>query len=237
MSKQVTFNLDEESEIQFKLSIKGSTNLPNVKPMVRFIISETIDNGVAVVLPARSTDEGVTVSIPPLKEFFQENKDYIGKLEIIVGNRYFAPTAMNIGFTKSFDIQVESVIQESHSAPKKITKKHIQEADDFDDEIKESRSTAGIKKVINKDPITTNFDTEIPDDVLESLEREIEEDVLIKPQIAKKISKEKEVSIANKSKEIKQPINATKKPVKAAKKDPRDLLKDNLKNLLKEALK
>ena len=189
MSKQVNFNLDEESEIQFKLSIKGSTNLPDVKPVIRFIISENNENGMSVALPAVATSEGAAVTIPPLKKIFSEDKEYTGKLEIIVGNRYFAPIEMNIGFTSPVDIKAESVVLKTSAGPKAPV------ADSIDD---------------------------IPDDVLDALEKDFaEERQQIVEQMPAPVKEEK-----------KEPAPAVSEPAKKA-----PPYKEKFKNLLRDALK
>lgn len=194
MTNKVNFNLDDEEEIHFKMTIKGETNLPNVKPLMRFIISENIENGLAVVLPAQPTEEGVMIKIPSLKHVFSENKDYIGKMEIIVGNRYFAPMAMNIGFTKSLDVQFEMVsktgsptfhveqIKTSGKSQTVIspTKKKPNNGNSV---LTENKS---VKKEVNV-PETDSLD-DISDEILNSLETKIIERVVEKP---KKINENK----------------------------------------------
>ena len=230
-NNQVNFNLDEESEIEFKLSVKGSTNLPNVKPVMRFVISEMSENGMAVVLPAHPTESGAKVSIPSLKQIFSENKEYVGKLEIIIGNRYFAPTSMNIGFTKSFDVQAEAVIHESN-APYRVesiktsgevksgNKAEVKKDKDVEFKVQTKRKTV----VQPPGPINESVEDEedhssyndISDDLLAALEAEL------KPELKKR-------SIV-----VEQP-EVVKKPVTPPKKEP--AYKTEFKNLLRDALK
>lgn len=110
----VELSLDESSDISFKLSVHGSTSdMSNTVPTIRFLIAEKSGN-IAVGFPAKSTDNGeATVSIPPLKSMgFTEEKEYSGKLEIILGNRYFAPTSMDIKFIRTApDIEATPILR------------------------------------------------------------------------------------------------------------------------------
>jgi len=116
MTESVQFSLDEEQEIMFKLSVRGSTSdMSNITPTIRFLISEK-QGSIAVGLPAKPTENGhVVVVIPPLKALFSESKEYVGKLEIIIGRKYFAPTSMNIRFTNT-----QTNIAAEHVQPKDI---------------------------------------------------------------------------------------------------------------------
>jgi hypothetical protein len=113
MSKKIMFDLNEESEIEFKLSVQGNTNIPNVKPVFRFIISEADNENspFSIALPAYSIADGVKIIIPLLKGVLVENKDYVGNLEIILGNRYFSPANLQIGFFSSLEIIAEAVVK------------------------------------------------------------------------------------------------------------------------------
>lgn len=217
MSKQVKFNLDEEEEIHFKLSVKGSSNLPNVKPIMRFIISENSENGnIAIVLPAKPTEEGVVVNIPQLKDFFSEEKEYIGKLEIIVGNRYFSPTAMNIGFTKSFDIQAEPILKEISDT---FQVDNIETSSKIKDKKPEFQSKKKLEQPVlkeNKESEKSSID-EIPDEILAALEMEPIQPVVKKPEIKSN---------------IKQSVVENKKPIKQLKKEP--IYKKELKKIFRD---
>ena len=105
----VKFNLDEDNDIQFKLAIRGSsTGLGNTTPIIRLIVSEKYGPR-AMVFQGRARENGyVGVTIPSLSGIFAENNEYVGKLEIIVGNRYFSPTTIGMEFTRS--LQVEAVV-------------------------------------------------------------------------------------------------------------------------------
>ena len=224
MSKQVKFNLDEEEEIHFKLSVRGSSNLPNVKPVMRFIISENSENGnMSVVLLARPTDDGVVVSIPQLKEFFSEDREYVGKLEIIVGNRYFSPTAMNIGFTRSFDIQAEPVLKE-HTASYQVDE--IETSGKVDEKKNVEFQVQSKKKPVVKESVKSSID-DIPDEILAALEMEL-------PAPTKKT--EPKPVVAEAKKPVKPATPNTKPTVKQPiKKEP--AYKAEIMGLFRDALK
>lgn len=138
MSKKAFFNLEEESAFKMKISLKGETSLPNVKPVARFIISENTKDGIAMMFPATQIDGGIWVQIPPMKNFCSETKDYTGKLEIIVGNRYFSPVSFDVKFIKELEIEAEPIFEGTNivydeESPieftsKKVTEKPIKES-------------------------------------------------------------------------------------------------------------
>jgi hypothetical protein len=111
MSNEAIFDLEQETFFKIKISMAGSTNLPNVNPIIRFIISEAENKDVAVMLPTFPTDGGVSVKVPILKNIFTEKTKYVGKLEIIFGNRYFSPVSFPINFKKEIQISAEPIFE------------------------------------------------------------------------------------------------------------------------------
>jgi hypothetical protein len=138
MNKPAVFKLNEESQMDFKLSIKGSGNLPDGKQIMRFVINEELEDKIGVSLPAHPNENGVSVVIPPLKNIFVANKKYVGKLEIIIGNKYFNPLSMEVQFTEpeeETEIKVDEVIlpemeEEVEESKKKESKDSLQEISD-----------------------------------------------------------------------------------------------------------
>jgi hypothetical protein len=57
----------------------------------------------------------VKVIVPPLKTVFNETSEYIGKLEVIVGDKYFAPTSMDIKFEKAVEVSANPVSVSKHN--------------------------------------------------------------------------------------------------------------------------
>jgi len=123
MSNPIVLSLDEDNKIEFGIAVRGTTSNLVGAPSVRFIISEK-RGGMAVVLPAKlsaTSNDSMVVNIPPLKHVFSENQEYVGKIEIIVGDKYFSPTSMDISFTKALEIETAtpvSVRQGRTSSPK-----------------------------------------------------------------------------------------------------------------------
>lgn len=113
MSEKVILKLDESNELGFKLTIQGMSTEPNSStPICRFVVMESggSQDTMGYMFPVKKQDDGtVIVTIPPMKNIFKENKDYTGKIEILLGSRYFTPATMNIGFEKPVEVTVESV--------------------------------------------------------------------------------------------------------------------------------
>src|SRR5690348_11767675 len=100
MSEKYEINILEESQIEFGLKIEGSeSELNSAKPRVRFAITEEKSGKGWFFLTEKNTKNGNFIAtIPVLKGLVTENGKYHGKLEIILGNKYFTPTEVDIQF-------------------------------------------------------------------------------------------------------------------------------------------
>jgi hypothetical protein len=107
---KLQFNLDEENELSFKISIEGSSSdIGSTTPKMRFLVSEK-ETGKGWVFPTDRSDNGtVNVRIPPGEDVFLETKTYTGKLEVILGNHYFVPTEVDIEFKKPLKVEASMV--------------------------------------------------------------------------------------------------------------------------------
>jgi len=107
-------NISEENEIGFKLRIEGSDkDLGSAKPHIRFVVTEA-NTGRGWIFSAAKTEDGVAVTIPIMKGVALEENKYQGKLEVILGGRYFTPTEVDIEFTEPLKVEaavVSSVVQ------------------------------------------------------------------------------------------------------------------------------
>lgn len=114
MSNKILLNLNETNELTFRLHIQGMSSEPNVNaPVCRFIVQESNNKDVSLgyVFPViKNDDNTVTICIPPMKDVFKETKEYNGKMEVILGSRYFTPVSLNLEFSQPTTITAESVI-------------------------------------------------------------------------------------------------------------------------------
>ena len=106
--------LKENNELKFMLSIKGSTSDPSAtQPLVRFMVEDP-SSGISMCFPMEKLEEGmVGVLIPDSIDVFKEDREYIGKVEVIVGNRYFTPTQVGLVFERELEIEASPVVTSS----------------------------------------------------------------------------------------------------------------------------
>lgn len=118
---QLELKLGEENEIDFNLKIEGSdSDLTSTKPKIRFALTE-IKTGRGWIFGAQKNKEqqeggqsgGVAVVIPDMKNLVSEGEIYEGKLEVILGTRYFIPTEIDIRFKEPLKVEASLVGQQS----------------------------------------------------------------------------------------------------------------------------
>lgn len=119
MSDNLNLFSNEENELTFQLTIEGTTTDGSIdKPIMRFQI-EDVDNGMSYSFPVIAENkEEVSVVIPPMERLISENKNYRGKLEVIIGNRYFVPTEVDVEFKKALRVESKTVQVQSKSRPR-----------------------------------------------------------------------------------------------------------------------
>lgn len=104
--------LGEENEIDFSLKIEGSEKeLVGAKPKIRFTLTE-VKSGRGWIFGTQKTKEdqdGVAVIIPDMKNVVSEGESYEGKLEVILGTRYFIPTEVEIKFKEPLKVEAAIV--------------------------------------------------------------------------------------------------------------------------------
>lgn len=108
--------LGELNELQFSLSIKGSTSDPSsTKPRIRFLVSEIgNEEGITYSFPVADFEEGILkVNIPPLQNVFDAKKEYLGKIEVRLGNRWFEPSQVILLFEQDIKIESEPLVEET----------------------------------------------------------------------------------------------------------------------------
>jgi hypothetical protein len=117
-NNKVVFYLNENNEISLQLSIEGTTSVEQFsKPDVRFVLEDKSLNGISWIYPpVINEDKTINVSVYGNESFLSEGKQYRGKLEVIIGNRYFCPQEFDVEFKKP--LRVESKIIQN-PGPKK----------------------------------------------------------------------------------------------------------------------
>ena len=120
MSDKLNLFSNEENELTFQLTIEGTTTDGSIdKPMMRFQI-EDAETGMAYTFPVVAENkEEVSVVIPPMERLISESKNYNGKLEVIIGNRYFVPTEVGVEFKKALRVESTNVTVQNKSGSTK----------------------------------------------------------------------------------------------------------------------
>lgn len=221
--------LNEENELDFKLSIEGSVSDQDMaKPVFRFVMTEN-NSDKGWVFPVRSKYKGsdiFTVKIPALNENVQENSLYSGRLEVIMGNVLMVPTEVMMEFKRPIGVRATPISTPAVASTKtKSPEPHVEEMaeqkqtnnDVIEEEIDAIIAAAPPKQQIV--PPATNK-TKSPilfGNVMNFLEEEV------KPENKK--------TTIRKTVEEKQ----DKKPVK--KSEDKEVLKSQLLNMFRTALK
>lgn len=114
--------LNEENELDFKLSIEGSVSDQDMaKPVFRFVMTEN-NSEKGWVFPVRTKYKGgdiFTVKIPALNENVQENAMYNGRLEVIMGNVLMVPTEVMMEFKRPIGVKAMPINPPVTSEPTK----------------------------------------------------------------------------------------------------------------------
>lgn len=108
-SQKIILKLNEQSQISFNLSIEGYSTDASLtsKPEIRFALTEG-SSDMGFLLPAKFEEGKVSVDIPS-SGIFKENREYKGKLEVFLGNRYFKPAELAIEFQRPLEVKAEIV--------------------------------------------------------------------------------------------------------------------------------
>jgi hypothetical protein len=142
---KINLKLDESNNLQFALSIKGSTTEPGANsPTVRFSITEK-KTGFACSFPVEKKSDGiVSVVVPEMSTVFKEGSGYEGKLEIFVGNRYFTPTVVDVSFDKT--LKFEAVLIKTAEDIESSVEKEDLSLFEVDSVIKQPQKTMPVVK-------------------------------------------------------------------------------------------
>ena len=224
--------LNEENELDFKLSIEGSVSDQDMaKPVFRFVMTEnSSDKG--WVFPVRTKYKGsdiFTVKIPALNENVQENALYNGRLEVIMGNVLMVPTEVMMEFKRPLGVKAmpinvpvtsETVKSKNDSTSSRVLEKKQEKSDTVIEEEIDAIIAAAPKQTSSVKTPTTPTTTKSPllfNNVMNFLEEEKAQ------KLAKQLLEEKK----------KQQSNVKK----AAPDDNKEQLKSQLKNMFRNALK
>lgn len=213
--------LNEENELDFKLSIEGSVSDQDMaKPVFRFVMTEnSSDKG--WVFPVRTKYKGsdiFTVKIPALNENVQENAIYNGRLEVIMGNVLMVPTEVMMEFKRPIGVKALPITK-SNTGSEPVLEKKQEKADAVLEEDIDAVIGAAPKPTTPKSPLLFN-------NVMNFLEEEKAQ------KLAKRIIEERKKQTA-------QPKEIPDKKTQPPKTDNADKeqIKSQLKNLFRSALK
>lgn len=113
---KMVLKLDEDNAVKFKLSIQGTVSDPSqTQTNVRFVVSEN-KSGMAFLFPlVRGDEENLFKTTIPMGNMFSETKEYTGRVEVIVGGRYFNPTTVNIAFERELRVEATPIMSEEQT--------------------------------------------------------------------------------------------------------------------------
>lgn len=118
--KVVTIPLDEQNNLVFGVEIKGITT-SDISPS--FVIES---DGMNIEIPGVYDNGEVTIDVPILNKYLDENL-YNGKLELVIeGERIFTPLDLNVELYKSIEVEanvVDEGIKENQHKDKKSSGK------------------------------------------------------------------------------------------------------------------
>lgn len=115
---KIELDLTEENEIGFQLKIEGSDkDMASTKPNIRFVVTEE-DTGKGWVFSTEKTDNGVSVVVPSMKGLISESNKYSGKLEVILGGRYFTPTEVELDFIEPLKVEAAVAVTTTRKSSK-----------------------------------------------------------------------------------------------------------------------
>lgn len=101
---ELELKLDEATELSFKVVIEAPSSM---KPKYRLVCEQA--GSVSCVFEGRPTDDGlVRVEVPALKGVMREGR-FSTRLEVIMGDRYFAPIELNAKFMQPIAVTAECV--------------------------------------------------------------------------------------------------------------------------------
>jgi hypothetical protein len=218
--------LNEENELDFKLSIEGSVSDQDMaKPVFRFVMTEnSSDKG--WVFPVKTKYKGsdiFTVKIPALNENVKENSIYNGRLEVIMGNVLMVPTEVMMEFRKPIGVKALPITKSNTvSEPAPVLEKKQEKSDAVLEE--------EIDAIIGAAPKPTTVPTPKSPLLFNNVMNFLEEEKAQK--LAKKIIEErKKQTVQPKTIPVKktQPQNADSAD--------KEQIKSQLKNLFRSALK
>ena len=113
----IQLDLSDENDIGFTLVMEGSDKeFASVKPNIRFVLTEQ-ETGRGWVFAANKSGNDIAVSIPSMKGHVMEDRKYCGKLEVIMGGRYFTPTEVDVEFIEPLKVEatITTVSKKNHS--------------------------------------------------------------------------------------------------------------------------
>jgi len=197
---KIELKLNEENELNFKLSIEGTISDSDMSsPVYRFMVTEMGSERGWVFPAKKDSDDIVSVRIPPLKEGFGINKKYHGKLEVIVGPLYFSPSELMMEFTRPMQIEATPILNKS--GPTKV--------------FAEPSVPAPTAKLLEK-PVAQPVVQQTQKKSLVEVQQQIEEDEDLEEELLSVIGKEKKPMQQEVAKPAPRPLIRQQPPARPA---------------------
>lgn len=109
---ELEINIDERSEVAFKISIEGTRERPS---SVRFVC-ETQDFDYMFKATDGGEAEEIKVVVPPMVGKIEEGT-YNGRLEVLIGGKYISPLQTKVRFKQSVKIMAEVARPQAPAEP------------------------------------------------------------------------------------------------------------------------
>lgn len=155
---KIELNLSEENEIGFKLKIEGSANdIGSSKPKIRFALTEAKSGKGWIFSTEKGDGDAIAVTIPSMKGLVEENHEYSGKLEVILGEHYFTPTEVDVQFVEPLKVEAAIVTTSRKKTSETLTESVEEEVVEEDPQealglVVESQIDSIIKKPVERKP-------------------------------------------------------------------------------------
>lgn len=124
MTSKISLQLNESNQLKFKINVQGTTTESHAtKPVIRLVLApKDSPSGMSLMFPVLSTEKDLVVfSIPMLENVIDSDKEYLAKIEVVIGTRIFTPLTFDVTFEKVLKVEAAVVAEDtatSRPAPK-----------------------------------------------------------------------------------------------------------------------
>ena len=109
------FKLNEENYFEFEMQITGDADTSE-KPIVEFTLD--LKNGMKMSFLAEKKDSVYAVTLPALKNFMIESGEHECKLNVFLGDKFFAPYSGKCTFKEAAKPVISNMKIEHKESPK-----------------------------------------------------------------------------------------------------------------------